>query len=430
MAVNPDNIFQQVATYQDPSLAYLDNFNVFIPNLNTKYLNLQDLTAQLGTTVNLELPYRYRAANGLVIAFTPTQQRLHPLTVMQAKHVATAFSEQQFIYNAEKFMDKLGIGMSKTLSNAIEINVALNATSHVPVMTLDDQGQSIPTGALKVENGPFRFYGNGINPINSFTQLAEMEAFFLEYGAPATGDMKVFLPNMAVPAIIGDGANQFVLDRNEAMTKKWMVGDFGRMSFARSNLLPTHTAGSAGDDQLELTVVSINDAGNLVTVSGAGTASKAVRSGDLAQFLPSADINFLTFEGYNRSQCPVQIRALADADSSADSMTISITPNLVSDSSSANQNINKAIVAGMKLKFVPSHKAGLVSFKEAFFLAMPQLGKKVPYPSSNKMSDLTGISTRHYYGHVPFGNTEGYVNDCIFDTALLQDYCMRMVFPL
>jgi hypothetical protein len=431
MALNPNNLFQNVATYQDPSLAYLDNMNVFIPTLNTTYLNFQNRTAQLGATVNLELPYRYRSANGLVVSFQPTQQRLHPLSVMQAKNVAFAFAEQDFIYNAEEFMNKFGFGAIEELSNSIEMNVALNATSHVPVMELDGQGQSVPTGALKVENGPFRFYGDGVTDISTIAQLAEMEAFFEEYGA-AKGKKKCYLPNMAVPAIINSSLSQFTPSRNDKLAMSWDLGTYNgsNCNFYKSNLLPVHTAGSLGDDKATLTVVSINAAGTEMVLSGAGTASKAIRSGDLGQFLPSAGLNFLTFIGHSQSQCPVQFRALADADSSAGNVTVSITPALVSDSSSPNQNLNKAIVAGMQLQFMPSHKAGLLVGGDAFYLAMPQLGMKTPYPTSNKKSDLTGVSIRHYYGHMPFGNTEGYVMDCVFDTALLQDYCMRVLFPL
>ncbi len=431
MAVNPTNQLQQVATYQDPTLSYLENLNCFVPTLNTKYLNFQDRTAQLGTTVNLELPYRYRAANGLVIQFQPTEQRLHPLTVMQAKNVSFAFNEQDFIYNARQFMDKFGKGATEELSNAIEINVALNATSHVPVMTLNSQGQSVPTGALKVENGPFRFYGNGVTDINTFGQLAEMEAFYREYGA-AKGMSNVYLPNMAIPAIINSGLGQFVPTRNDAMAMSWDLGTYkgSNAKYYRSNLLPVHTAGTLGDDAATLTVVSINAAGNEMVLSGAGTETNAIRSGDLAEFFVAADLNFLTFIGHTRSQCPVQIRALADADSSGGNVTVSFTPALVSDASSANQNINKPVVAGMQLKFMPSHKAGLLTGGDAFYLAMPQLGMKTPYPTSNKKADKTGVSIRHYYGTVPFENTEGYVQDCIFDTALLQDYSMRILFPI
>lgn len=427
----PDNILQQVETYQDAAVAYLDNLNCFVPTLNTKLVEFENKTAQLGTTVNIELPYRYRAANGLVINFQASEQRLHPLTVMQAKNIGYAFTEQDFIYNTQRYMEKFGKGAIEEISAEVEKCIALNAISAAPVMTLNSNGQSIPTGALKTADGPFRFYGDGTTPINSFGQLAKAESFYREYGA-ARGSANVYLPNMAVSAIIDSGLNQFVNNRNEKMAMSWDLGTYkgSNCNYMRSNLLPVHTSGNLGEAGTTLTVVSINAAGTQLTLSGAGGAdANAIKSGDLGQFLQSAGLNFLTFIGHSRSDCPVQFRIISDAASSGGNVTVDITPPLISDAT-ANQNINTPIIAGMQLKFMPSHKAGLLVGGDAFYLAMPPMPRKVPYPTANKKSTLTGVSVRNYYGSTFGGNLDGYVNDLIFDNALLQDYCMRLLFPL
>lgn len=428
---NPTNYLQQVATYQSGALAYLENQNCFIPTLNTKFKDFQDMTANLGTTVNIELPYRYRTADGLVVAFQSTEQRLHPLTITQAKNVSYAMNEQQFIYNLKDYMTKIGKGAIMQLSSSIEINVAKNANSSVPIYTLDSNGQSIPTGALNTISGPFRFYGDGVTAINSFGQLAQMESFFHEYGS-APGLLKTYLPNMAISAIINTGANQFTPDRNNKLVQSWDLGGYtgGMSKFYRSNLLPVHEAGNAGNQGTTLTVVSINAAGTQLTLSGAtGLGADAVKSGDLGQFLPANGLNFLTFIGQAVSECPVQFRVTGDAGASGDNVTIDITPPLISSSTTANQNLNKAIVAGMTLKLMPRHKCGLVVGGDAFYLAMPRLGQKVPFPTSSTVGD-TGASIRNYYGSQFGGNMDGYVNDVIFDTTLLQDYSMRMLFPI
>ena len=51
---NPINYLQQVATYQPAALAHLENQNCFISTLNTKFKDFQNMTAQLGATVNIE----------------------------------------------------------------------------------------------------------------------------------------------------------------------------------------------------------------------------------------------------------------------------------------------------------------------------------------------------------------------------------------
>jgi len=431
MSTNPDFIQQQVITYQDAGLAYLDNLNCFVPTLNTKFKTFEDRTSQLGSVVNLKLPSRYRAANGLVITVQPTEERFHPLSVMQAQNVAYGFNEQDFIYNARHFMEEFNMAAIEELSNSMEANVALNAISAVPEMSLNSQGQSVPTGNLKVENGPFRFYGDGLTQINSFGQLAEMESFYREYGA-AFGAPNVYLPNMNISAIVNSGLNQFVNDRNEKMANSWDLGSYkgSNCRYLRSNLLPIHEAGNLGESQTTLTVVSINAAGDQLTLSGAGSAdANAIKSGDLGQFLPGQNLNFLTFIGHTRSQCPVQFRVLADASSSGGNVTINITPPLVS-AATANQNVNKAIADGATVKLLPSHRAGLLVGGKAFYLAMPQLGKKTPFITSNKVSTKTGVSFRNFFGSDLLGNSTVFANDCIYDTACLQDYSMRIAFPL
>lgn len=55
MAV-PNNILQQVQTYQLSNLAYLQNLNCFVATANTKFKNFEKLTANLGDTVTFDLP--------------------------------------------------------------------------------------------------------------------------------------------------------------------------------------------------------------------------------------------------------------------------------------------------------------------------------------------------------------------------------------
>lgn len=424
----PTNYLVKVATYVDAGLGALDNMNSLIPTLNTTLLNFQNRTAQLGDEVIIKLPVRYRAANGLVVKFQPTDQREHRLKVEQAKHVGFAFTEQEFLFNAKQFMDDYGMSATRVISDTIESNVFLNAVSKVPHMTIDQNGDSIPTGTYKTENGPFRFYGNGLVDINTTTQLAEADAFFHEYGA-APGRTKVYVPNMAVPAIIGSMQNQFVPGRNEKVANSWELGSFSGMDFYRGNMLPKHTAGVLGDTHATLTVVSISDDGKSLTCSGAGTHSKAARMSDLAQFEKSAGINFVRFADYGDSQSPVQFRILEDADSSGDLVTLSVFPPLLSNTSSTSQNLSAPIVAGMKLKIMPSHKVGLIVGGNAFYLAMPRLSEVINGISSVKVSTKTQVALRHYYSDVPFMNTKGYVVDCIFDSMLHPDYCMRLLFP-
>ncbi len=440
MATVPTNILQQVATYADAKLVYLQNLNCYVSTANTKFKDFDQMTANLGNTINIELPTRATVSNGLVANFQGVQQLLQPLVCDQAANAANAFTDQQFIFNAKDYMEKFGYARTNELSAQIEANLALNATSSVPVMRVLANGGSEPTGELHTESGPFRFYGDGVNPINSFKQLAKMEALFRNYGS-ATGPLDVYFDDLAVVDVIGTGLNEFALNRNNELANSWDLGSYkgSNSKYYKSNLLAIHTAGSVGDSGLTLTVVSTvtNSAGDItgLVLSGAPTSdSGAIKSGDLMEFNDGVsgkpNMRYLTYTGHKVSANRVQIRILEDAQSNGGGqVTVSIYPPLVV-ASGLNQNINNPITAGMTLRTLPSHRAGLVVGGKAFYLAMPALPTLRPFDTAVKTDPDTGVSLRNYYG-AQFGqNQSGYVDDCIWASTAVPEYTMRVVFPL
>lgn len=436
----PANILKQVITYNDSGLAYLENLNCFISTFNKKFKNFENIEGQLGDTVQFDVPPRSIAMNGLVASFQSAQQRFGTITCDQAGNSSMAFTAQQFIFNVRDYMEKFGMSRVDELSAKIEKNVARNADSSVPVMTVDSNGQSVPTGALHTDSGPFRFYGDGITQINSFQQLAQMLALNAEFGVPS-GAPDVYLPNLAIPAIVGTGLNQFVNDRNELMANSWDLGTYkgSNARYYRSNLLPIHYSGSVGNDQLELTVVSTNDptGANIteITFSGANASDAAsVLVGDMAQFSDGVsgfrDMRYLTWTGHEECGVPVQFRALATAGSNGGGqVTVQIFPAL-SSQVGPNQNLNQNIQAGMKVKFLPDHRCGLVISGKAGFLAMPKLPDEVPFPTATKTNMATGASLRLYYGTLFGKNTRGVINDAIWGSYVQPEYAMRIAFPL
>ncbi|MFA6080719.1 MAG: hypothetical protein WC753_04575 [Candidatus Gracilibacteria bacterium] len=436
----PTNILTQVQTYQRANLALLENLNCFMNISNTRFKNFQNETANLGSSVTFDLPPRFTTAQGLVASFQPAVQRLLTLTCDQATNTSYAFTAQERIFNVEKdtesYMEQFGRSAIAEMGANIEVNLALNSNSHVPVNTVVN-GQTVPTGALHTESGPYRFFGDGLTAINSFQQLAQMIANFKNYGAVRQG-IKVILPDTVVPPIVGTGLNQFAPKRNDNMAMSWEVGEFGTppVMYYQSNLLPIHTAGTLGDAGTVLTVVSTDDptGANItqITFSGAGTDANAVKSGDLLQFQDAVsgqpNMRFLTFIGHSVSNQPVQVRATANAASSAGSVTISIAPALQS-TAGGTQNINNNIVAGMQVKILPSHRCGLVIGGDAFYLAMPRLPDQYPFPTAAEYDADTGVSMRMTYGSLFGQNQMGLIHDATWGSVLVPEYSMRIAFP-
>lgn len=412
----PANILQQVQTYQLSGLAFMQNLNCFVGAIaNTKFKDFNKLEAQLGSTVTFDLPPRMTDTNSLVASFQPAIQRVQSLTVDQQRSVSYAFNAQQFIFNVEDYMGRFGKSAIIRLGNAVEANIAQNCVTNT-----------------------YRYYGDGQSPISSYGQLAEALALFRNYGS-VQDNVKGVLSDIAVASIVNSGLNQFALDRNNKISNSWEVGAFSKCDWYQSNLLPIHNAGNVGNNGLTLTVVSTtldaNGAVTAITFSGAGASdADAVKQYDKFQFDDGVgsftNLRYLNFTSYTVSNNPVQCSVTADAASNGGGqVTVSITPALQVNASST-QNINTPIVAGMQVKFLPSHRAGLICSGNPLFLAMPALPDQTPFPTGNAYDPDTGVSLRQYYG-AQFGqNLMGMVHDCIWGSTLVPENSMALIFPV
>jgi hypothetical protein len=427
MAV-PNNVLQTVQTYQKAELAWLLNSFCGIKLANKKFQKFNELTANLGDTVNFDLPPRYIGYNGLVITQQASQQRLQPLVCSQATNVSAGYTDQQFIFNVRDYMDRFGEAAMKELGSIIEADIWKNIVTGVVVNDPQNSGFGTP----QTNSGPYRFYGDGVTQINSYGQLAQAVANFNDFGA-AKNKLRGVLPETVIPGIISTGLQQFVMNRNERDAMSWELGKFAGAEWYQSNLLPLHVSGALGQAGTTLTVVGINAAGTIIECSGAGTQTNAVLIGDMGQFQDGVsgkpNMRFLHFIGHSVSAQPVQFNVTADADSSGGTVFLSVNPPLIS-AQGPNQNVNNAIVAGMQIKLLPSHRAGVLYSGDQFYLAMPQLPDQSPFTTVNTMDKDSGASIRHYFGSQFGQNNRAYVRDSIWGSTMVPENAMRIIFPL
>lgn len=433
----PNNILQNVQTYQKAELAWLLNSYCLITQTNKKFKDFQDKEANLGDTVTYDLPPRYVGYNGLVVTQQQSAQRLMSLTCSQAFNVTAGYTDQQFLFNVEEYMDRFGESAVDELGTLVEADIAKNFISGVTI----NNPQSPNFGQIQTGSGPYRFYGDGVTPINSFGQLAQACANFRDFGA-AKNKMRAFLPVTVVPNIVNSGLNQFATNRNNEMANDWELGPFSGCEWYESNLLPVQVAGDIGNAASPnnvCTVVSVNDptGANVTQITftepTGGTDANAVFAGDLFQFIDGVsgqpNMRFLTFIGHKPCAQPVQFRATAQAGTTSGTFTVTVTPALVW-AQNENQNLNNPIVAGMKCQVLPTHRAGVMDSGDQFYLAMPQLPDQPPFPTVRTMDKNSGASIRHYWGVQLGQNNRLYARDEIHGSTLNQDNSMRLIFPV
>lgn len=413
----PNNILENVQTYNKADLAYLQNINCFVATANTKYRDFQKANpANLGDTITFDKPPRFVANDGLVVNFQGVEQRVQSLTVDKSKNIGIDVSAQQLIFNVDEYMDRFGRGAIEELGAVIESDIA---------------------GLC--ESAPYRFYGNGVTPISSFNQLGQMLAFFRNFGA-AKNDTKAYLSDIVIPDIVGSGLNQFVPEGNEELRNSWELGSFAKCMWYSSNLLPEHTSGSEGQAGVTLTVVSVTSnsdgAVTAITFSGCSAPSDAdsVKQYDRFQFQDNVsgqpNLRFRTFVGHKPSACPVQFMAAADAASTGGSqVTVTLTQPLQA-TSGKNQNITQQIVAGMQVKALPSHRVGMVQSGNQFYAAIPPLPDCDPFMTSVEQDPDTAVSLRMYTGSQFGQNLYGTVHDAIWGKTQVPDNALAIIFPL
>ena len=439
-AITPTNISQNVALYNKSGLAFLTNLLCIVSTANKKFRNFENEYGNLGQSTTFDLPPKFATASGLVWATQPYEQRVLTLTAGIARNVSFDVTNPETIFNIEKagwdYLPQFKKSAMINLASKIESDIGLSFVSGM--QNIDANGN--PVGGLQTTSGPYRFYGNGISPINSYNQLASMITRFRNYGA-VSENTYVILPDIMVPDVIGSGLNQFVPRRNDEDAMSWMLGEFGTpaVKYYQSNLLPLHTAGNVGVNQSTLTVVSVNDPTGQnvtqITFSGAATSdADAIFSGDLMSFNDGVsgkpNMRFLTFNGQAVSSSPVQIRATADAGSTGGGqVTVTITPAL-NWVGGGNQNLNNPITAGMQVTVLPSHRAGCVVGGDGFFVAMPKLPPQDPFYSSSMMDEDSGVSLRTSYGAFLGQGLNKYGVDAIYGATLVPEYAMRMILPL
>lgn len=441
------NYLQQVITYNDADIPGFLNQNCLVSEVcNHHFDNFEKITANLGSSVNIQQRYNMVPVAGLVISQQGVYQNYQQLTINQSANVSypVTAEEDLFTLSKDNFYQKIGKDLVSSLGTNVELNLAAHITSSaIPITGKNPDGSPI-FGSPLSNSGPYRFFDYISAGITSYLDLENIRAGFISLGAPMTGH-KVVLPTKAYPAIIGSGLTQFVADRNEQIAKSWLVGDFGTPAtkYYRSNQLPTHVSGYAGINSTTCTVVSVNDTtGENVTsmvlsYSGTAAISGFLKDGDLGYFLTASGLRALDYTGQIITSELVQFRVVGDADSSGNAVTVT----LVAPSHTANQglswkpsfprrNVNAAIVAGAQVKFLPSHKAGLLVCGDAFYAAMPRLPNQTPYPTSVVQDKDTKVALRAYYGCLFGQDNMSFVHDYIMGAFLTPRYCARICLPL
>lgn len=412
----PTNILQNVITYNKINIAMLLNQCCMLNIANKEFNDFEKSNpANLGDTISFEKQYRFTSKNSLVVSFQGTQQRPQTLKVDRAISIGLEYTAEQLIFNIDRYKTTIANNAAAEIGSKVEYDL---------------------TGVF--EEFPYRFYGDGINPINSFGELGKAFALFDDFGS-ASYERKAVLPTTVVPSIVNTGLNQFVPSRNEELAMSWRLGDWNNATWYQSNLLRTHYSGTVGDARATLTVVStvqdpLTGAVIAITFSGCPSPNDPVAIKKYDRFLfddtSTSQLRFLTFTGHVPCSNPVQFKSVADAASDAGSQVTVFLDVPLQAASGRDQNITASIVPGMTVTVLPSHKVGGIFSGNQFYAAMPRLPSMAPYYTGTETDPSSGVGLRMYTGGIFGQNQYGTVIDGIWGRTMVPENAMALIFPL
>ncbi len=237
------------------------------------------------------------------------------------------------------------------------------------------------------------YTGSAGTPINSFTAVDLAGAKLLEQGVNIASDAYLAMTVRDGSSLKGALLNNFTPVFNEDIVRQSAIGHLSYFDIFQSQNIVNHVAGVGpvsfpGDT---LTVNGTVSSGNTIILAGA-TASQTnyFRAGDVISIAGVYSVNPLSRASTGQ---PMQFVITANANSSGGgAVTITVSPSIISDTSSPLQNVSGPVLTTSAVTVNPSYNVNVAYPARALDIVCPPLYKlQVPY-ASVAVDPETGLS--------------------------------------
>jgi len=237
------------------------------------------------------------------------------------------------------------------------------------------------------------FQGNAGSPINSFATVDLAGAKLLEQGVNIASDAYLAMTVRDGSSLKSALLNNFTPVFNEEIVRQSAIGHLSYFDMFQSQNIVKHTAGAGptlhpGDT---LTVNGAVASGNTIILAGATAGvTNYFLPGDLISIAGVHSVNPLSRQSTGQN---MQFVITAAANSSGGgAVTITVSPSIISSTSSPLQNVDVAIPNGAAVTVVPSYNVNVAYPARALDIVCPPLYKlQVPY-ASVAVDPETGLS--------------------------------------
>ena len=237
------------------------------------------------------------------------------------------------------------------------------------------------------------FSGTAGTPINSFQTVDLAGAKLLEQGVNISSDAYLAMTVRDGSSLKSALLNNFTPVFNEDIVRQSAIGHLSYFDIFQSQNIVKHVAGAGptlyGSDSL--TVNGAVSSGNTIVLAGATISiTNYFLPGDLISIAGVHSVNPLSRASTGQN---MQFVITSAANSSgAGAVTITVSPSIVSSSSSPIQNVDNAVPSGAVVTVVPSYNVNVAYPSRGLDIVCPPLYKlQVPY-SSVAIDPETGLS--------------------------------------
>ncbi len=241
------------------------------------------------------------------------------------------------------------------------------------------------------EQSLYFFQGTAGTPVNSFQSVDLAGAKLLEQGVNIQSDAYLAMTVRDGSALKSALLNNFTPVFNEDIVRQSAIGHLSYFDIFQSQNIVNHVAGAgpllnSGDALLVNGAVA---SGNTIILDGATTATNYFLPGDLISISGVHSVNPLSRKSTGQN---MQFVVTAPATSSGGAITITVSPTIVSDTSSPLQNVDVPVPDEGVVTMVPSYNVNVAYPSRALDIVCPPLYKlQVPY-SSVAVDPETGLS--------------------------------------
>lgn len=237
------------------------------------------------------------------------------------------------------------------------------------------------------------FSGTAGTPINSFGTVDLAGAKLLEQGVNISSDAYLAMTVRDGSSLKQGLQNNFTPVFNEEIVRQSAIGHLSYFDIFQSQNIVRHVAGAGptlhpGDT---LTVNGAVASGNTIVLAGASASvTNYFLPGDLISIAGVFSVNPLSRASTGQN---MQFVITAPASSSGGgAITITVSPVIISDTSSPLQNVSNAVPTGAAVTVVPSYNINIAYPARGLDIVCPPLYKlQVPY-SSVAIDPETGLS--------------------------------------